>query len=81
MERNEMSWTPIRDTMPRARKIYRCRICNEEILTGERHVARSGFDIKPITFRMHIECEKLTQYWDQGDWESTAAGDTERPTE
>jgi hypothetical protein len=37
-----MSWPHLSDTTPKARKQYRCDICNEVIEVGEMHVARRG---------------------------------------
>ena len=75
-----MSWTHLKDTEPVARKPYRCRLCNEEISVGEKHIARTGiWEGSPVTFRMHPECEKETDYWDDDDWECCEQGEMERP--
>lgn len=74
-----MSWTHIKDEIRKARKAYRCRVCNEVISIGEAHIARTGVDDGFITFRFHAECEELSSYWDTGDWETIEPGDIKRP--
>lgn len=74
-----MSWTHFSDTTPRARKRYRCVLCNEFIEVGETHVARRGTDEEgPLTCRMHTECEAATQDWSWDDWD-LCSGNMERP--
>jgi len=71
-----MSWIHLSDTLPKARKQYRCELCGVEIPKGMEHVARRGIgDDGPITFRMHKPCEVVTRDWDESDWES-CCGDT-----
>lgn len=68
-------WTFLNDTKPKARKEYRCMLCDHMILKGEKHVARRGIeDDGPITVRMHTACEKLTRDWTQDDWECHEPG-------
>ncbi len=75
-----MSWTHLRDTAPKARKEYRCFLCSEPILIGKVHVYRAGImDDNLTSIRMHMECESATADWDEMDWESTFAGDMDRP--
>lgn len=64
-----MSYTHFSDTTPKARKKYRCYLCERTIEVGVKHVARRGADDgQAFAFRMHIECEKLTAKWDEDDW-------------
>lgn len=75
-----MSWTHFGDTRPRARKRYRCRICDEAILPGEVHIARRGVDDGiPLTIRMHPECADLSYGWSPDEWENTLPGEFDRP--
>lgn len=67
-----MSWHFLGDTTPRAKKRYRCTLCERAIEIGEVHVARRGIgDDIPMTARMHTRCEALTKElaWDDADWE------------
>jgi len=70
-----MSWTHLNDTKPKARKRYRCVLCDHFIAKGEIHVARRGIgDDGPCTARMHTLCESLTHDWDYTDWECYEPG-------
>jgi hypothetical protein len=74
-----MSWTHLSDTTPKARKQYRCDICNEIIEVGEDHVARRGAgEGRIVTMRMHLDCEEFSKAWDQMDWECHCPGDCTR---
>ena len=74
-----MSWTHLRDEVPKARKPYRCGVCNSLIGVGEKHVARTGVgDDGPETFRMHCECEEYSCEWKEDEWESHYPGDVSR---
>lgn len=65
-----MSWTHLSDTTPRARKRYRCILCDGHIEHGQPHVARRGItDDGPRTFRMHILCESISKKWEWWEWE------------
>lgn len=67
-----MSWTHLEDRTPKARKVYRCLLCELPIAIGERHVKRCGIsEGGHYNFRMHTACEKITadQLWDEVDWE------------
>jgi len=66
-----MSWNHLEDTSPKAKKEYRCYLCGLKINIGEKHIKRTGTaDFEFITQRMHIDCEKLTNDWDENDWEN-----------
>lgn len=66
-----MSWHHLSDTLPRARKDYRCYLCELPIVKGQIHVFRSGItDDGPNSFRMHCECRDLSSEWLISDWES-----------
>lgn len=75
-----MSATVTSDKIVKTRNKHECRVCGEIAPAGENMVRRSGFDCDgPWTIHMHQECEKLTEDWDDGDWESICPGDVERP--
>ncbi len=66
-----MSDTFFSESKPVARKTHRCGLCGLDIAPGTKHIARRGIsDNRPYTFRMHFACEKITQSWDEIDWES-----------
>ena len=74
-----MSWHHFEDTKPKARKLYYCDICGEEIQPGEVHVARRGAgEGRVVTSRMHLDCEMLSKRWDQMEWECHLPGDCTR---
>ena len=74
-----MSWHHFADTKPKARKLYYCDICGENIEPGEVHVARRGVsDGRVVTSRMHLDCEMLSKRWDQMEWECHFPGDCTR---
>lgn len=64
-----MSYSEISSSYPKARKQYRCEWCNEIILIGEKHFQRSyKFDDNFRNGRMHLECEKsMNEYPDRDD--------------
>ena len=67
----KMSWTHIENTEPKARKRHWCDLCEHWIEKVEIHVKRYGMgEDGRCSFRMHIECEKLTRGWDQDLWET-----------
>ena len=64
-----MSWTHLGDTWPKARKNYRCELCALPIPKAAEYVARCGVSAgELVTFRMHVDCEKVTRLWDPDDW-------------
>ncbi len=65
-------WTFLNESQPVARKSHKCILCGEMITKGEKHIARRGitYDDGPVTSRMHFACEKITQSWDEMDWET-----------
>ena len=66
-----MSYTHFNDTTPKAAKDYFCELCDRKINKGEKHIARRGvFDNEVETLRMHIDCENLSQEWDDNQWEN-----------
>jgi len=70
-----MGWTHLRDTRPTARTEHECHLCLEPILAGEKYVRRVGVrDGYVINMAMHVTCEKLTQDWDEMDWETYSPG-------
>ena len=65
-----MSWTHFGDTKPKARKEHICELCALSIPKGMEHVARRGANDGYVdTFRMHIDCERVTRRWREDDWE------------
>ena len=75
-----MSWVYLSDSQPKARKRYRCCLCNYHIEMGEKHTARRGIgDDGPVTFRMHDECIEQTEDWTDEEWEYTLPGDMPPP--
>lgn len=76
-----MSWTHVEDTTPKARKDYRCLICDEIIPIGEKHTKRMGFtEDGPDSFRMHLECDEMASSWSSDEWECHGPGDVPRPS-
>lgn len=74
-------WTHLGDETPVARKPYRCYLCGEPIPVGEKHVKRTGVGEDGLdAFRMHEECERESDAWDEMDWECFFEGDMPRPT-
>jgi len=75
-----MSWTHLEDKTVTARKEHRCLLCNEPIPKGSQYVRRTGIESGEghATLHMHPECEEVTDYWDDQDWECLS-GDFERP--
>ena len=65
-----MSWKHLEDTTPKARKKYRCHLCGLSIDAGDKYIKRTGVDGEFIMTRMHIKCEKLTDNWNENDWEN-----------
>ena len=63
-----MSWQHLEDTTPKARRKYRCLLCGLPITKGQKHIKRVGVDGEMYQMRMHIECEKLTEDWDEDNW-------------
>lgn len=62
-------WTFLRDETPRAKKAYKCYLCNLPIAIGDKHVARVGVsDDRVYTTRMHEKCVALTKGWNEDDW-------------
>ena len=76
-----MSWRHLSDEHPVARKPHHCFLCGETIEVGEKHVRRTSVDGRELcSLRMHLECEKESQDWDETDWECFFEGDAPRPT-
>jgi len=69
-----MSWAFVRESTPKARKAHTCDLCFLPIPQGQVHVARVGSDCGLFTFRMHLECERVTRGWESEDWESKTDG-------
>lgn len=66
-----MSWTHLSDTKPKARKDYRCLLCELPIPKGTVHVARRGIDDSGLcTTRMHTACELVSKDWGIEEWEN-----------
>jgi hypothetical protein len=66
-----MSWIHIEDTTPKARKDYRCLLCERLIPKGIIHVARFGVgDEGKVKVRMHTACELMTRKWGVEEWEN-----------
>lgn len=56
------SYTELKYTEPKARKEYRCIWCNEKILIGEKHAARTYiFEGDFNSDRLHLECATAMQ--------------------
>ena len=65
-----MSYLYLGQTRPKGRKQYTCVFCKCPILEGEVHIKRIGvIDGDFDSVRMHLECEEVTQAWDEDDWE------------
>jgi hypothetical protein len=55
-----MSWEPLKDTFPKARRRYRCSGCWEFIEVGEQHRYQVGvFDGDFQANRWHEECHEF----------------------
>jgi hypothetical protein len=70
----------LRDSVVKGKKEYRCAMCDEKILAGERHVVRVGVWDDFGQFRMHLECEYETRNWSQDEWDSHEPCEFKRPT-
>lgn len=65
-----MCWTHLSETRPKARKPYRCELCDLPIEIGTVHVKRVGIsEGYMVSFRMHVACEAVTHNWTENDWE------------
>lgn len=74
-----MSWDCLRDEKRKARKKHQCFLCAEPIEPGETYCFRFGFDDgDPVETKMHVDCERYTQSWDDMDWESATGGSISR---
>lgn len=66
-----MSWQHVSDAKTVARKPHECGLCGLPIEAGSTYINRRGFDDDgPVSFRMHAECEAVTQSWELQDWET-----------
>lgn len=73
-----VSYTELSIGYPKAKKIYYCEWCNEQILAGEKHLKRVYiFCGDFVSGRMHLECEEamnesnyddLMEGWIPGDF-------------
>lgn len=72
-----MSWTHVEDKQRKARKRHQCFICAEPIEPNETYMIRFGYEDGegPISTKMHLECERYTDKWDDMDWKSHSPGD------
>ncbi len=53
-----MTWTHLRDSTYKARKLHRCFLCNGWIAIGDTYIYRVGKDDEGISVtKMHPECE------------------------
>jgi hypothetical protein len=67
-------WTFLSQQLPVARKQHVCAMCALPIEAGVRYVARRGImEGKPVTVKMHTDCEAVTARWTEDDWD--ASGD------
>ena len=57
-------------TKPKARKYYKCHLCNRDIIPGEQHEKVAGVtDGDFWSMRMHFGCAGHTRTWASEDWE------------
>jgi hypothetical protein len=70
-KRGGIMWTHLKDTMPIAKKNYRCYLCGLVISTGDKHLHRHGVsDGEIFCFRMHCKCEAFVSANPDFDWET-----------
>ena len=66
-----MSWLHLEEGLVRGRKRHTCFLCELPIPKGDQYLHRVGItDGELVNMKMHLACEKLTQDWDQLDWQA-----------
>ena len=75
-----MSWNHLRDETRKAKKSYRCRICNELIKKDSQHSVRIGTDeVGFCSIRFHEICLRYADNtFSQTDWEICSPGDVKK---
>ncbi|NQZ48375.1 MAG: hypothetical protein HRT63_12735 [Erythrobacter sp.] len=65
-----MAYTPLTESMPKARKVHICDTCGLEIKKGEIHHRFDGiYDGEFHTSREHIKCHEITKNWEEWEFE------------
>ena len=66
-----MSYACLENKIVKARKEYRCYLCDLPIVKGIKYIRRVGVDNGDFfSAKMHQQCEMTTKAWDLEDWES-----------
>lgn len=64
-----MAWRHFSDRTAKTRTDHECILCGQTIQSFTQAVRRRGsLDGKPTSFMMHVDCEEVSQEWDELDW-------------